>query len=71
MYGAFLSYAQTQEYLRFLQEKGLLLRGEDGYNLTEQGLQFLDVYDKMETMTGIQFPDKDRRREAIVRVEEV
>jgi predicted transcriptional regulator len=48
MYSAYLSYAQIQEYLAFLQEKGLILLDEEAkYVLTERGLHFLRVYDEI------------------------
>jgi predicted transcriptional regulator len=49
MYGAYLSYAQIQEYVKFLQEKGLLAyeEGAQKYKLTEKGLHFLQLYDQI------------------------
>jgi predicted transcriptional regulator len=49
MYGAYLSYAQIQEYLELLQENGLLMyeMGVQQYKLTEKGIQFLRSYDKI------------------------
>ena len=49
MYSAYLSYAQIQEYLEFLREKGLILyeEGVQQYKLTEKGLHFLHVYEKI------------------------
>jgi predicted transcriptional regulator len=49
MYGAYLSYTQIVEYLKLLQVKGLLVyeEGTQQYKLTEKGLHFLDVYEKI------------------------
>lgn len=43
MYGAYLSFPQTKEYLEFLQEKGLLEYHKDNkqYWTTEKGKTFL------------------------------
>jgi predicted transcriptional regulator len=43
MYGAYISYAQIQEYIHFLAERGLirLETGSGLYKLTEKGLNFL------------------------------
>ena len=55
MYGAYLSYAQIQEYTQFLQEKGLLLleQGTSEYKLTEQGLHFLRVYSEISEIVSL------------------
>jgi predicted transcriptional regulator len=49
MYGAYLSYAQIQEYIGFLREKGLLMyeEGVQHYKPTENGLHFLHVYEQI------------------------
>src|SRR2546428_147923 len=49
MYGAYVTYVQIQEYVEFLQEKGLLLceKGSQKYKLTEKGLHFLRVHDQI------------------------
>lgn len=49
MYSAFLSYAQMQGYVEFLQEHGLIVHEElnQKYKLTEKGLHFLHVYEKI------------------------
>jgi predicted transcriptional regulator len=54
MYGAYLSYAQIQEYLRYLTERQLISfePGTRAYALTEQGLRFLRVYDEISEITG-------------------
>ena len=43
MYGAYTSYAQIQEYIHFLEERGLIRQevGSGLYKLTEKGLNFL------------------------------
>ncbi len=46
MYKAYLSYTQLKEYLKFLQEKGLL-KYEEGtqlYRITDRGKHFLRTY---------------------------
>lgn len=55
MYNSFLSYYQIAEYLEILTNNALLkydrLRKE--YKITTKGLEFLDVYSKMEKMVHI------------------
>src|SRR5918912_17532 len=49
MYNALLSYAQMQQYLLLLTEKGLLLQYNKTmhtFNITEKGLKFLEIYNK-------------------------
>jgi predicted transcriptional regulator len=55
MYSAYLSYAQVQEYLRFLRERQLLSFEEESqqYKLTEQGLRFLRVYDEISGILSV------------------
>ena len=55
MYGAYVSYAQVQEYLTFLQDKDLILceTGTQKYGLTEKGLHFLHVYDKISELVSL------------------
>jgi predicted transcriptional regulator len=55
MYGAYLSYAQLQEYLGFLQGKELMMyeAGVQRYKLTEKGLHFLRVYDQISDLVSI------------------
>ena len=55
MYGAYLSYAQIQEYVMFLQEKELLMyeAGLQHYKLTEKGLRFLHVYDQISELVAL------------------
>jgi predicted transcriptional regulator len=49
MYGAFLSYAQLKEYLKFCEMKGLLAceQGTQLYKLTPKGLEFLKLQAEM------------------------
>ncbi len=49
MYRAYLSYAQLKEYLKLLEDGGLVNyeAGTMLYKLTEKGLTFLHTYDKM------------------------
>lgn len=53
MYNAFLSYAQLKEYLKTLQENGLLEYQETKgtYLTTDKGLNFLKIYNKMDKLT--------------------
>src|SRR2546428_3767528 len=55
MYGAYLSYTQIQEYVQFMQEKGLLSLelGTSEYKLTEQGLHFLHVYGEISEILAL------------------
>jgi len=63
MYGAYLSYTMTQEYLVFLQKKGLILYEEEAqkYRLTEKGLQFLRCYDQISDILDIARPSIPQR----------
>jgi predicted transcriptional regulator len=49
MYGAFLSFTQINEYLKFLTSNSLIMTDPQThvYTLTEKGLQFLNLYDEM------------------------
>lgn len=55
MYGAYLSYAQIQEYLAFLKERQLISFEEESqeYKLTEKGLRFLRVYEEISSMVSL------------------
>jgi predicted transcriptional regulator len=52
IYVAFLSYKQLQEYLPPLIQNGLLeyLERTKRYKITEKGLKFLKMYEKMEEL---------------------
>ena len=57
MYGANLSYTQTQKYLHQLSEMKLIERvelrnGRPLYGPTGKGLEFLELVDQMEVLTG-------------------
>lgn len=55
MYGSYLSYAQTKEYIDFLLTKELL-RYEPKtqlYTLTDKGLNFLRIYDEIGELMSI------------------
>ena len=61
MYGANLSYAQTQKYLRLLFDLDLIatVNGTNGrpqYRPTAKGQQFLEVIGKLEELMGFQGP---------------
>jgi predicted transcriptional regulator len=49
MYKAVLSYTQLKEYLSLIIENGLLeyLEGEHTYRITEKGIHFLQIYNKI------------------------
>jgi predicted transcriptional regulator len=55
MYGAYLSYAQVQEYLGFLQQKELISyeEGTHLYKLTEKGLHYLTAFDQINDIISI------------------
>ena len=55
MYSAYLSYAQTIEYLEFLHGNGLLKyeQGSKTYRTTEKGLKFLHASSKVNDMMGM------------------
>jgi predicted transcriptional regulator len=57
MYKAFLSYAQLKEYLTVLLENGLIEyeEGNRFYRTTEKGMHFLQVYNKMDELTPINY----------------
>jgi predicted transcriptional regulator len=54
MYGAFLSYAQVEEYLRFMLDRGLMVYEEDTrtYKTTADGIKLLRFTDETETLVG-------------------
>ncbi len=54
IYSAFLSYKQLQEYLPPLIQNGLLeyLEGTKSYKITEKGLKFLKIYEKIEELVA-------------------
>ena len=49
MYKAYLSHAQVTEYLKFLQEHGLLAYegGKQIYKVTERGIKFLGTFNEL------------------------
>ena len=58
MYGANLSYSQTQKYLGVLIQSGLLerieaARGRKGYRTTQKGQKFLDMFEDLEELVGV------------------
>ena len=55
MYSAYLSHAQTMEYLEFLHGNGLLKydQGSKLYRTTEKGLKFLNASNKVNRMMGV------------------
>jgi predicted transcriptional regulator len=55
MYKAVLSYTQLREYLSLIIENGLLeyLEGEQTYRITEKGIHFLQIYNKIRELIAI------------------
>ncbi len=67
MYGANLSYAQTQKYLRLLDDLGLIqsvdgTKGRPVYSPTAKGQQFLEVIANLEALLGFQSPRRQLGR---------
>ena len=67
MYGANLSYAQTQKYLRLLDDLGLIqsVDGTNGrplYRPTVKGEKFLEVIANLEELLGFQVPKRQLGR---------
>ncbi|MFL6363299.1 MAG: winged helix-turn-helix domain-containing protein [Nitrososphaeraceae archaeon] len=62
MYKAFLSYAQLREYLSVLIANDLLdyLEGPHMYKTTEKGLNFLNMYNKIDEL--LQTSEKQERQ---------
>lgn len=63
MYGANLSYAQTQKYLRLLFDLDLIatVNGTNArpqYRPTAKGQKFLEVIGKLEELMGFQVPNR-------------
>lgn len=52
MYSAYLSYAQVQEYTRYLMDRGLLSLEKETqlYRLTSKGQEFLHLNDRMKEL---------------------
>jgi predicted transcriptional regulator len=55
MYNSFLSYSQLLQYLEFLTGNALLKydKLDKKYKITSKGLEFLDVYNKIEKLVKI------------------
>jgi predicted transcriptional regulator len=55
MYGAFLSFAQINEYLNFLTANGLIRKDPSTkiYALTEKGQNFLHVYKELSLLVPL------------------
>jgi predicted transcriptional regulator len=58
MYGAFLSFAQINEYLGFLLSNSLITKSDDTriYALTQKGMRFLHVYDEIAKLIPLDEP---------------
>jgi predicted transcriptional regulator len=55
MYGSLLSFAQINDYLKFLASNALVVRDEDEgtYALTAKGMQFLRKYEELEKLIPV------------------
>ena len=53
MYNAFLSYNQMKEYLSVMSDDGLIQYdlGTRRFKITEKGLRFLEIYEKIGELT--------------------
>lgn len=60
MFKAFLSYAQAKDYMKFLQEKGLVEyeEGTSLYRITDKGFDFLRKWEEIRSMVSV----KDQTR---------
>jgi len=58
MYGSFLSFAQTNEYLKFLLGNALISKDEETriYALTEKGMRFLHIYEELAKLVSLDEP---------------
>ena len=57
MYKSYISFNQLKEYLRTLQENGLIDHevGKRGYTITEKGRPLLQLQNKMEEIAPINY----------------
>jgi predicted transcriptional regulator len=65
IYNAFLSHKQLQEYLPPLIQNGLLecLEGTKSYKITEKGLKFLKIYEKIEELVAeMKLPERQNNK---------
>lgn len=55
MYQAYLSYGQVGEYLKFLQQNGLIRHDEEKqiYRITEKGFKFLNISSELNDMIAM------------------
>lgn len=67
MYGAYLSYAQLQEYLEFVMQKELLIHEDGIYRLSSKGLHFLNVYDEIAEVVSLKGVPWEKK-EALIEV---
>lgn len=65
MFKAFLSYAQVKDYMKFLQEKGLVEyeEGNSLYRITDKGFDFLRKWDEIRSLVSVE-REKGRRSES-------
>jgi predicted transcriptional regulator len=63
MYNAYMSYSQLKEYLKLLQDRDMITfdPGSQLYRLTENGLKFMDAYDKIRELV----PNALKRNELV------
>ena len=65
LYRAFLSYAQTKEYLPTLTERGLLRYDVDNstFKTTQKGLRFLNTYNQINDAIKISSPQPQQQKQ--------
>ena len=58
MYASFLSFAQINEYLNFLEANELIMTDKEKrvYSLTEKGMHFLHVYENLSKLIPLEEP---------------
>lgn len=67
MFKAFLSYAQVKEYMKFLQEKGLVEyeEGNSLYRITDRGFDFLRKWEEIRSLVSVNEREKSRSESRI------
>ena len=73
MYKAFLSYAQTREYIETLTDGGLLSYEltSQTFKLTEEGMRFLRIYDEIDDMINLAQLSEQGQYQALISEEEI
>ena len=59
MYRALLSYGQLSAYIKYLEERDLMIFDQKAsvYRVTRKGKHFLEVCEELETMIGLDAPN--------------